>query len=229
MKLRSIAAALALAALPGAVSAQLDSEYVLQRYARAVAAVPTPKAVVFSYTVSQVGAANIEQRHRVYRSGPEVRDEILSIDGMALRRKVVRFSRREDRYAVARFAPARDAYELLFLGTAKDGRHVDYVYEATPLEHTLAAPIDRLTIDGETFLPRVVHFHTNGADARGSGQIEFAPFGKYWMPVMAAADAQVKGKPARERIAWSEYRFPESLPPSTFAPPKPLPRALPPM
>ncbi len=144
---------------------------------------------------------------------------------MALHRKIVRFARRADRYAVARFAPSRETYELLFLGTAKDGRHLDYVYEATPLNHSAASWIDRLTIDGETYLPRVVHFHTGALDTKGSGEIEFAPFGKYWMPVMATARAQVKGKPAREQITWSDYRFPESLPPSTFQPPKPLPQA----
>jgi hypothetical protein len=45
------------------------------------------------------------------------------------------------------------------------------------------------------------------------------------MPVVAAATAQVGGKPARERITWSDYRFPQSLPPSTFQPPQPLPQA----
>ena len=35
----------------------------------------------------------------------------------------------------------------------------------------------------------------------------------------------MKGKPARELITWSDYRFPASLPPSTFQPPEPLPHA----
>jgi hypothetical protein len=149
---------------------------------------------------------------------------------MVLHTKIVSFARREDRYAVTRFAPRPDAYELLFLGTAKDGHHFDYVYEATRLSPAAGATIDRLTIDGASFLPRVVHFHTSGVDASGSGQIEFAAFGKYWMPVAATALADVKGKPAHERIVWSDYRFPESLPPSTFQPPKPLPVAtLPPV
>ena len=222
---RAGAGALAVFALLGATSGHLDSQYVLQRYAQAIAAVGAPKAVVYSYTVSQVGPSNIEQRHRIYRSGQEVRDETLSVDGIALSRKMVRFARREDRYAVDRFAPRTDAYELLFLGTAKDGRHFDYIYEATPIAHPAGAAIDRLTIDGTNFLPRVVHFRSSGLDVSGSGEIEFGPFGKYWMPVMASATARVKGKPAHELITWSEYRFPESLPPSTFAAPEPLPQA----
>ncbi len=218
-------AVLALLLSLGAAPVQLDSQYVLQHYVLAVANVVPPKVVVYSYTVSQVGSSNIEQRHRVYRSGTSVRDETVWVDGMTLRRKIVRFSHRADRYAVGRFAPRPDTYQLLFLGTTRDGRHLDYVYEATPLSRPSGAWIDRLTIDGANFLPRAVHFYTSGADAQGTANIEFAPFGKYWMPVAAVAQARVKGKPARELITWTDYRFPTSLPPSTFQPPEPLPHA----
>jgi hypothetical protein len=214
--------------LLGAAPMQLDSQYVLQRYAQAIATVVAPRVVVYSYTVSQTGPSNIAQRHRIYRNGMDVRDETVSIDGIPLRRKIVRFSHREDRYAVRRFAPRSDTYQLLFLGTTKDGRHLDYVYEATPLSHASGSWIDRVTIDGVNFLPRAVHFHSSGLDANGSGNIEFGSFGKFWMPVAAVAQAHVKGKPARELITWSDYRFPASLPRSTFQPPEPLPRATPP-
>jgi hypothetical protein len=212
-------------ALLGAGPVELDSQYVLQRYAVALSKVTVPKVVVFSYTVSQVGPSNIEQHHRIYRNGMDVRDETLSVDGIPLRRKIVRFSHREDRYAVSRFAPRTDAYQMLFLGTTHDGHHLDYVYEVTPLGGSTGTRFDRVTIDGVNFLPRAVHFYSIGLDARGSGNVEFGSFGKYWMPVVAAAQADVKGKPARELITWSDYRFPASLPPETFQPPEPLPRA----
>jgi hypothetical protein len=214
--------ALAVAALAGAAPRTDDSQYVLERYAAAIADAASPKVVIYSYTVSQAGPSNIEQHHRIYRSGTSVRDETLTVDGIPLTPKVVRFSHREERYTVARFAPRSDSYEMLFLGTARDGHHLDYIYETTPLDHAMAAWADRVTIDGVTFLPRAVHFHTGAGDAYGTGEVAFAPFGKYWMPVVADAQAHVKGKPARERIVWSDYRFPESLPPSTFEPPKPL-------
>jgi hypothetical protein len=206
-------------------SSPLDSQYVLQRYALAIDAVPVPKNVVFTYTVSQAGPSNIEQRHTIYRSGPDVRDETLAVDGVALTRKIVRFSRRDDRYAVARLAPRAVAYQILFLRAAKEGRRFDYTYEVTPLLRQSDAQVDRMTIDGARFLPRVVHFHTTGPDAKGTGEVVYAPFGQYWMPVLATVDASVNGKPARERISWGDYRFPEALPPSTFQPPKPLPPA----
>jgi hypothetical protein len=231
MKLRRLVASAGFSALLGAAapvtSSPLDSQYVLQRYALAIDAVPVPKNVVFTYTVSQVGPSNIEQRHTIYRSGPDVRDETLAVDGIALARKIVRFSRRDDRYAVTRLAPRAVAYQILFLRSVKEGRRFDYTYEVTPLLRQSDAPVDRMTIDGSRFLPRVVHFRTTGPEAKGTGEVIYAPFGQYWMPVLATVDASVNGKPARERITWGDYRFPEALPPSTFQPPKPLPPASP--
>lgn len=224
--LRTVVWGLAFSTLLGQAAQAADSQYILQRYALAVAKISAPKVVIYSYTVSQAGPSNIEQHHRIYRSGTKVRDEMLSVDGIPLSRKIVRFAQREDRYTVERFAPRTDAYELLFLGTAKDGRHRDYIYEATPLSRS-AAWIDRVTIDGVNFLPRAVHFHTTGLDVEGSGEVQFGSFGGYWMPVIAVAQARVKGKPARERIVWSDYRFPQSLPPSTFQPPQRLTPATP--
>ena len=217
--------ALAVPLLLGITTGQRDSQDVLASYARAIATLHSPTVVIFSYTVSQTGPSNIEQHHRVYRSKLDVRDETLSIDGIALTHKVVRFEQRPDRYAVARFAPATGAYELLFLGTVKDGKHVDYSYDATPLNRGASTWIDRITIDGANFLPRMVHFHTQTENIAGSGEIEFGAFGSYWMPIAATATARIDGKPARERIAWSDYSFPATLPRSTFQAPQPLPHA----
>ncbi len=231
MRFRRWAVAVGLAALLGAAPSpspptsrtQLDSQYVLQRYALALEGVVVPKNVVFTYAVSQLGPTTIEQRHRIYRSGNDVRDETLAVNGLALTHKVVRISRREDRYAVARLAPRIDGYQMLFLRAIGSGSHLEYVYDVTPLLRQSSTFVDRVTIDGLRFLPRAIHFHTVGSGARGTGEVEYAPFGEYWMPVAATVDASIVGKPARERITWGEYRFPEGLPPSTFQGPRPLP------
>jgi hypothetical protein len=232
MKSRAWLAAISAALLLGAVpQADLDSQLVLQRYALAIADAPVPKVVVFTYTVSQAGLGNIEQRHQLYRSGLSVRDETLAIDGIALHEKTVRFDQREDRYAIDRIAPRADAYQLLFLHTVRDGSHLDYVYDTTPILRQAGGMwVEQVTIDGVRFLPKQVRFHSDGPNAAGKAAVEYASFGKYWLPVAASVTATVNGKPARERIAWSDYRFPPSLPPSTFLPPKPLPLAsLPPI
>lgn len=229
MKRALVALALIVAAA-GATPAELDSQYVLQRYAVAIETVPVPKAVIFAYTVSQAGPSNIDQRHVVYRNGSQVRDETLAVDGVALVHKIVSFGRREDRYDVSRIAPKAAAYELLFLRSVKDGHHVDYQYDVSPLIRGADAVVDRVTIDGLKYLPKDVRFKTGTQSSNGTAHVAYAQFGKYWMPVLAEVTAIVNGKPARERIVWSDYRFPDSLPPSTFEPPRPLPHAtLPPI
>ncbi|MEO9170030.1 MAG: hypothetical protein ABI282_05950 [Candidatus Baltobacteraceae bacterium] len=220
-------ATLALAlGIVAAAPVQLDSQIVLERYELEMTDLATPKATIVSYTVSQAGPTDIETHHRMYRAGLDVRDETISIDGSLLKHKVVRFSRHEDRYTSARLAPRGTNYGFVFLRAIKRGGHLDYEYEATPL---VVSPggftVKRVTIDGERFLPRSIAFTTASGSAQGTGEIDFAPSGKYWVPVQINVDAQVKGKPARERISWSDYRFPPGLPPSTFQAPKPLPQA----
>lgn len=206
-------------------SAPLDSQYVLSRYALAIDAVPEPKNVVFTYTVSQLGPSNIEQRHTIFRSGSDVRDETLADDGVTLVRKRIRISKHVDPYAVTRLAPRTVVSQILFLHSVKDGTHFDYSYDVTQLLHQSSASVYAMTIDGVRFLPRVLRFHTAYENATGDGEVIYAPFGRYWMPVSATVDATVNGKPARERIMWGDYRFPEALPASTFTAPKPLPSA----
>jgi len=224
-----LALALLLAAA-GVAPEDLDSQYVLQRYAVAIETVPTPKAVIYTFTVSQAGPSNIDQRHVIYRSGLHVRDETLAVDGVPLVHKIVTFSQREDRYEISRIAPKAATYELLFVRALRDGHHVDYQYEASPLVRGGDAVIDRVTIDGVKYLPKDVRFKTGSETAHGIAHVAYAQFGKYWMPVLAEISGVVNGKPARERIVWSDYRFPESLPPAAFQSPRPLPHAtLPPM
>ncbi len=185
----------------------------------ALAKAGQPKNVVFSYSVSQAGLHNIEQTHRIFRSGNRERDETLSIDGDPL--KTTRVSTRADRYAIAKIAPRTNSYAFLFLGTHRNGKHLDYVYATAPL----GAPpfvVTEVTIDGLTYLPSLIRFKTATVAAKATGSIAYARFSKYWMPTLATVSATVRAKQTRERIAWSTYGFPASLPPSTFYVPKPL-------
>ena len=227
----AFAAIFSFVALAGAAPVPVDSQIVLQRYELEMADLATPKAMIFSYNVSQAGPTNIEQRHRVYRQGLAVRDETIAVDGRQLSRKVVRIGRRPDHYTLARLAPRTASYAFVFLHTVKNGSHVDYVYEASPLESVSSGFIvKRMIIDGRRFLPRMISFSTAGAAARGDGQIDFTEAGKYWVPLSASVEADISGKRARERITWSDYNFPSGLPASTFQGATPLPHAtLPPI
>jgi hypothetical protein len=229
--MRLLAAMALVFGLVAATPAQLDSQMVLQRYELEMADLASPSAMIFSYAVSQAGPTNIEQRHTVYREGLDVRDEMLAVNGQPLKRKIVRIGRRENRYTLAKLAPRIADYSLIFLKTVRNGSHLDYEYEASPIAlNTGGFAIEGVTIDGERFLPRTITFATTGANARAKGEVQFAASGKYWVPVVISVDATINGKPARERIVWSDYRFPAHLPPSTFVGPKPLPHAtLPPL
>lgn len=229
--MRVLVSVLVLFALLGVTPVQLDSQIVLQRYELEMGDLQAPKTMIFSYTVSQAGPNDIEQRHVIYRSGLDVRDETIAVDGAPLRPKIVRIGKREDRYDILKLAPRASSYQMLFTRVVRNGGHLDYEYEATPLVAQASGfVVERLTIDGLTYLPRVIAFRTESTNAHGTGKLEFTKIGKYCVPVAASVDAEVDGKPTREHIAWGEYRFPRSLPAATFVAPRPLPHAtLPPI
>lgn len=227
VRLGALLLGLCAVAIPiSALAQQMDSELVLQNYARALETLKTPPALIFQYAVSQEGPSTIDQRHQVYRRGIDVRDETLAADGAALKPKIVRFGEREDRYAVGRVAPRASNYAFVFLKTVKNGARTDYLYETQPLEPGVSGfVVTDVAIDGRTFLPRVVRFKAGSGAVAGSGAIEYAPLGGYVVPVSASVAAMLDGKPAREHISFGAYRFPPTLPSSTFAPPQPLQHA----
>jgi hypothetical protein len=214
----------------GAAPARLDSQVVLQRYAAALGTVEVPKVAIYVFSVSQAGPPSIEQRHIVYRSGDDVRDETTALDESAPKRHSVRITKRPDPYAIARVAPRGSSYELLFVRAIRQGDRLDYVYDAIPFVKTgVGFVVTKVTIDGDHYLPRTIEFTTSNGAISGSGQLQYGPSGRYWVPVVASVTATINGKPARERIVWSGYRFPTSLPSSTFnAAQPPSETALPP-
>jgi hypothetical protein len=216
--------------LAGAAPMSLDSQLVLSRYELEMSDLVSPKTMIFSYTVSQIGTSDIEQRHVIYRSGLDVRDETIAVDGIPLKPKMVSFGKRSDHYAIANVAPRAATYTMLFIKSVRNGSHLDYRYELTPLEPRSGFVATALVVDGVSYLPREIDFTTSTDSAHGHGALIYGRADKYWMPLYANVEALVNGKPARERIAFGDYRFPAELPPSTFIPPKPLPHAtLPPI
>jgi hypothetical protein len=190
---------------------------VLDRYEEALRALKVPPLVSFTYSLEQAGARNTEQQHRVYRSGSLERDETLGVDGQRAARPLVRIYRgRPDRYEVDLVAPTRERYEFRLAATRRDGRHVDYVYRTTA-KTSRAFSVTGVVIDGVRFLPKWIAFRAQSERANGQGAIEYALVGRYWLPVSALAQGTTAGIASRERIVFSLYRFPLSLPDSTFA------------
>lgn len=201
----------------------LASNTVLLRYAAALALLPRPKVISFDYTVEQLGLRNLEQTHRVYRSGLRERDETVLVDGYTLTRPAIRiFTNRTYRYDIASVAPAPGAYAFAFAGVVRASGGYGYVYRTAPRAAGSFA-VSEVEIDGRTFLPSVVRFRIAGGGARGSGSLRYGRSEGYWVIREAQVNAHVtSGTNAHERILWSNYQYPAALPPSTFQAPRPL-------
>lgn len=193
---------------------QLAPSAVLQRYTEALHALKEPNVISFDYTLEQTGPRTVTQTHRVFRSGTNERDETLTVDGKRLSPPTVRIFRgRRNRYTAQLLAPRAADYTFAYVGPLRDGHHVDYVFRLTP-KHFLSFKVTEVTIDGVRFLPMSIAFATALND--GSGSIAFGSNARWWVPSLATARATVSDDLATERLMFSTYRFPPSLPPSTF-------------
>lgn len=239
MSLRAASLLLAAAALipqalraASSMSDMLTPAQIIVRYDAAMTAAKRPKAMSFDYSVEQLGLRNMEQTHHVYRSARDERDETRIVDGYVLPRPTVRIiANRGNRYDLHALAPNSTTYSLKYAGARLDGDDVTYLFRAVP-NAARSFAVDTFEIDGKTFLPKLLHFKISSGSARGSGQIAFARFERYWVVTDARVSVHLpKGALAREHIKWSNYQFPSSLPPSTFRPPRvilaPEPDALP--
>jgi hypothetical protein len=193
---------------------------VLARYKARLAALARPKSVVYQYTVEQLGFQNLEQAHRVYRNGGSERDETLMVDGYTLQYPSIRiFRNRSDRYDIGAVAPRPARYSFAYSRALAYGGGDSYVFRTVPVA-TGAFAVNEIEIDGRTFLPSVVRFKIAGNGARGSGELRFGPSQRYWLVRQASVNAHLPhGASAHERITWSNYLFPASLPASTFTSP----------
>jgi hypothetical protein len=194
---------------------------VLQRYEEALAATKPPAAVIFDYSVEQSGLRNIEQVHRVYRSKGRERDETLRVDGAPLKPPQVRVFQTPNRYDVSRLAPRPGDYTFTFTTRSiVDGRAV-YSFRSDS-QKVAAFVVTRIDVDAQHFLPLTLYFRSANGNAKGTGRVTYLPQGEHWMPHEASVEVRAPGgKSARERITWSNFSFPEALPPSTFSPPRP--------
>jgi hypothetical protein len=214
-------------AAPSPVVAPVAPAAVVAKYGAALAQLREPRVFTVDFTLEQTGTRTLEQTHRVFRSGTDERDETIAVNGNRSKTPVVRFFRKRPyRYTVAALAPRPSAYVFEYAGPHTDGKHVDYVFDVTPKSATYPAfAFTQVTIDGVTFLPAAVSFATN--QHAGRGQVTFAKSDRWWVARSAAAQANVPGGVAREHLTFSRWRFPASLPRSTFSAPRPLP-SLPP-
>jgi hypothetical protein len=215
-----LAAAVGLLAAPSSSPAPRAQSLVIAKYRTALAAVHDPRVFTVEYTLVQTGTRTLEQTHRIFRSGADERDETLAINGTLATSPVVRIFRRSYHYTISALAPKPDAYDFVYAGPHRDGKHVDYVFNLAPKGARTAFAFTQVTIDGVTFLPTVVAFAT-GAHG-GRGVVTFAKRDRWWVARSATAVARVPGGVAHEELTFSHWRFPKTLPRSTFEAARPL-------
>jgi len=205
---------LAFARPPAASVPSPTPAIILTRYAAALARLREPGVISFDYTLEQTGLRTISATHRVFRSGTDERDETLTVDGKRLSPPKVRIFRgRRNRYLVSLLAPRPADYGFVYVGPVHDARHFDYVFRLTP-KLTRAFAVTSVTIDGVRFLPLAIGF-TTAANA-GVGSVTFGSNARWWVPYSATARATVAADVATEHLTFYTYRFPTTLPPSTF-------------
>jgi len=202
---------------------ELEPAVVLQRYADALSGLARPASMIFEFSVEQVGLNNLEETHRVYRAGLRERDETLSTDGVALKTPAIRILPNSAyKYDVLTLAPKPADYTFVYGGRRKAAGRTVYAFATAPV-NTGAFAVTEVLIDAVHFLPVVISFKTRASNATGNGRVVFEQSGRYWMAREATVSAKVGAKDARERIVWSKYRFPSTLPASTFVAPRPAP------
>jgi hypothetical protein len=202
----------------------LEAGEVLLRYEQAIAAASRPNAVEFEYTVEQLGAHTLQQEHHVYRSGQGERDEIVAVDGQTLARPSVRILlNHKYPYDIRSVAPTAAGYAFAYTGTLLEGAdHFFYLFRTEPKGAEGNFVVDEVEIDGATFLPSEIHFRIATDTTHGSGRLAYARFDRYWLVREASVSVHLpKGDIANERIVWSKYQFPDSLPAETFKEPAP--------
>jgi hypothetical protein len=193
---------------------ELAPAAVLQRYESALKKVREPGVLTFDYKLEQTGLRTALQTHRVFRSGSDERDETLTVDGKRMSPPKVRIFRgRSNRYTLGTLAPRRVDYTFAYIGPRKDGHHVDYLFRLTPKTIRPFAVTD-VAIDGVRFLPLSIGFATGLNE--GAGTITFGLNTRWWVPYVATARATIADSLATERLTFYTYRFPPTLPPSTF-------------
>jgi hypothetical protein len=193
-------------------------------YRNALLARKTPVNMEFEYTVTRSGPNRIvTERHRVYWTATGVeRNDTIEVNGTPVVPAISRMLHRAAwPYDVGQFAVSTDEYDVVPAGVAVVTGRKAYVFIVTrgaPSDFMLKA----LYVDVKSRLPLRQTFSVAGAGCQGSGSIDFAPTGGYWLPsfvsVVCTAPQQGATPPDifKESIRFGGYAFPATIPPDVF-------------
>jgi hypothetical protein len=195
----------------------------LARYRAAIAVLPKPANMVFTYTEMRSDPQRIvTSAHRVYRDqAGEQRNDTIEVNGTPVRPpRTMTYQRALWPYFADAFAvPAAD-YDATFAGAATvDGRRA----EVYVVRRKASAPfsITELDLDPTTVLPLRERFAVTTRDCDGQGSIDFAPSGPYWLPTSVSVECTASGSSSggyKHTIRFADYRFPGAIPRDVLRP-----------
>lgn len=189
----------------------------LAKYRAAMIALPKPPNMVFTYTESRGSPLRIVTGvHRVYRdSAGYQRNDTLELNGATIRPPLTQtFFRPTWPYHADQFAVSASEYDATYTGIATvNGRRV-YVFRVKRHD---AAPfsITELDLDTSSSMPLRERFSAATPQCDGTGWIEFAQSGQYWLPSAVSADCTMTTAPSsqyKHTIRFADYRFPVAIP-----------------
>lgn len=199
-------------------------ETIFGSYRSALLARKTPANMEFEYTVTRSGPNRIiTEQHRVYWTATGVeRNDTIEVNGTPIVPAISHMLHRVTwPYDVGQFAVSTDEYDVTPGGVAVVTGRKAYVFtvrRSAPANFMLKS----LYVDVKSRLPLRQTFSVAGAGCQGSGSIDFAPTGRYWLPnfvsVVCTGPPQGATPPDifKESIRFSGYRFPATIPPDVF-------------
>jgi hypothetical protein len=120
-------------------------------------------------------------------------------------------------YDVRRFVVDGSLYNILYLGVTRVAGKTAIGF-STVRATVGDFSVTGLYLDAVRSLPVRETFDTEGGGCRGSGSIDFGPANAHWLPLTVTVSCTVVrgGPPFIETIRFSNYRFPQAIPPDVF-------------
>jgi hypothetical protein len=194
---------------------------VLAKYRAAMADLPKPSNMIFTYSEIRTGPTRIVSGlHRVYRDKDgNQRNDTLAINDQPIRPPSTQtFQRASWPYFADQFGVSPLDYDVKFAGMATVNGRRAYVYATKQLTATPFA-ITQLALDPATGLPLRELFTVATSDCTGDGEIDFMLVGAYVLPSAVSAQCTMSGTGQfKDAMRFSDYSFPAAIPADVLRP-----------
>lgn len=179
--------------------------------------------MVFTYTEMRADPQRIvTSSHRVYRNAAgDQRNDTIEVNGASIRPpRTQTYQRAQWPYYADAFAVLPPEYVASVSGVATiDGKRTQ-VYA---VRRATSAPfsITELALDPSSALQVRERFSVTTGSCDGTGSIDFAQTGAYWLPTSVSVECSTSGAAGagyKNSIRFADYRFPVTIPSDVLHP-----------